>query len=62
MNNDEYNNYLNKRTTSNKDNVRVPHTLQNGMTGQISRPFTMEEFINKIKTDKEFAKRWEIKN
>jgi thymidylate synthase len=55
---DCYANYLKKRTTANKDNVRVPHTLQNGMTGQISRPFTQEEFIKRIKTDNEFAKRW----
>jgi len=38
--------------------VREPHTLANGMTGQISRAFTQEEFINKIKTDDEFAKKW----
>lgn len=55
---DAYTNYLKKRTTANKDNIRVPHTLKNGMTGQISRPYTKEEFINKIKTDKEFAKRF----
>ena len=55
---DAYKNYLKKRTTANKDNVREPHTLANGMTGQISRAFTQEEFINKIKTDDEFAKKW----
>jgi thymidylate synthase len=55
---DAYKNYLNKRTTANKDNVREPHTLKNGMTGEISRAFTQEEFINKIKTDDEFAKNW----
>jgi hypothetical protein len=57
---DTYTNYLKKRTTSNKDNIRVPHTLENGMTGQISRPYTQEEFINKIKTDEEFAKKWDV--
>jgi thymidylate synthase len=57
-NGDAYKNYLSKRTTSNKDNARESHTLKNGMTGQISRPFTQEEFINKIKTDDEFAKKW----
>jgi hypothetical protein len=57
---DTYTNYLKKRTTSNKDNIRVPHTLENGMTGQISRPYTQEEFINKIKTDEEFAKKWGV--
>ena len=55
---DCYQAYLKKRTTANKDNVREPHTLANGMTGQISRAFTKEEFINKIKTDDEFAKIW----
>ena len=55
---DCYQAYLKKRTTANKDNVREPHTLANGMTGQISRAFTQEEFINKIKTDDEFAKKW----
>ena len=55
---DAYKNYRKKRTTANKDNVREPHTLANGMTGQISRAFTQEEFINKIKTDDEFAKKW----
>jgi len=56
-----YENYLNKRTTANKDNVRVPHTLANGMKGQISRPYKKEEFINKIKTDKTFSERWGLK-
>jgi thymidylate synthase len=55
---DAYQAYLKKRTTANKDNVREPHILANGMTGQISRAFTKEEFINKIKTDDEFAKKW----
>ena len=55
---DAYQAYLKKRTTANKDNVREPHTLANGMTGQISRAFTKEEFINKIKTDDEFAEEW----
>jgi len=57
-NGDCYANYLKKRTFANKDNVREPVTLQNGMTGERSRPFTKEEFINKIKTDDEFAKKW----
>ena len=55
---DCYANYLKKRTTANKDNVREPVTLKNGITGQRSRPFTQEEFIKRIKTDNEFAKRW----
>ena len=56
-----YKNYQNKRSFANKDNVRVPHTLPNGMTGQISRPFTKEEFINKCKTDQEFSQKWGLK-
>jgi thymidylate synthase len=55
---DCYANYLKKRTFTNKDNVREPVTLQNGMTGERSRPFTQEEFINKIKTDDEFADKY----
>ena len=55
---DCYANYLKKRTTANKDNVREPHTLSNGMTGQISRPFTKEEFASRIKIDSEFVKKW----
>jgi len=57
-NGDAYKNYLKKRTFANKDNVREPVTLENGMTGERSRQFTQEEFINKIKTDDEFAKKW----
>lgn len=56
-----YENYLIKRTTANKDNIRIPHTLKNGMTGQISRQFTKEEFIHKCKTDQEFSERWGLK-
>jgi len=55
---DAYKNYLKKRTFANKDNVREPVTLENGMTGERSRQFTQEEFINKIKIDDEFAKKW----
>ena len=55
---DCYANYLKKRTFANKDNVREPVTLENGMTGERSRQFTQEEFINKIKTDDGFAKKW----
>ena len=55
---DCYANYLKKRTFANKDNVREPVTLENGMTGERSRQFTQEEFINRIKTDDEFAKKW----
>jgi thymidylate synthase len=55
---DAYKNYLGKRTSANRDNINEPHTLANGMVGKVSRPYTQEEFINKIKTDDEFAKKW----
>jgi len=55
-----YENYRNKRTTANKDNVREPHTLRNGMTGEISRPFTKEEFVDKCKADSDFSGRWGV--
>ena len=58
---DAYDNYLKKKTTSNKDRIREPHTLSNGMTGQISRPYLKEEFINKCKTDSEFSEKWGLK-
>jgi hypothetical protein len=32
----------------------------NQREGKLSRPPSQEEFINKIKTDNEFAKRWDI--
>ena len=54
---DAYKNYLDKRTSANKDNINEPHTLANGMVGKV---YTQEEFINKIKTDDEFAKEWGI--
>jgi len=56
-----YENYRNKRTTANKDNVREPHTLRNGMTGEISRPFTKEEFVDKCKADSDFSGKWGLK-
>jgi thymidylate synthase len=51
-------NYLKNRDRfSNKDNVKEDVVI-NGMNGSSNRPLTQEEFINKIKTDDEFAKTW----
>jgi thymidylate synthase len=51
-------NYLKNRDRfSNKDNVKEDVVI-NGMNGSSNRPLTQEEFINKIKTDDEFAKKW----
>jgi thymidylate synthase len=51
---DAYKNYLNKRyKTCNADNYK-----ENINGGKVIRPYTQEEFINKIKTDDEFAKKW----
>jgi thymidylate synthase len=55
---DCYANYLKKRDRfSNKDNVKEDVVI-NGMNGSSNRPLTQEEFINKIKIDDEFAKKW----
>ena len=51
-------NYLKTRDRfSNKDNVKEDVVI-NGMNGSSNRAYTKEEFINKIKTDDEFAKKW----
>jgi len=51
---DAYKNYLNKRRKDcNSDNHK-----ENINGGKVIRPYTQEEFINKIKTDDEFAKKW----
>jgi thymidylate synthase len=51
---DAYKNYLNKRCKDcNSDNHK-----ENINGGKVIRPYTQEEFINKIKTDDEFAKNW----
>ena len=51
---DAYKNYLNKRCKDcNSDNHK-----ENINGGKVIRPYTQEEFINKIKTDDEFAKKW----
>jgi thymidylate synthase len=51
-------NYLKTRDRfSNKDNVKEDVVI-NGMNGSSNRAYTQEEFINRIKTDDEFAKKW----
>ena len=51
-------NYLKTRDRfSNKDNVKEDVVI-NGRNGSSNRTYTKEEFINKIKTDDEFAKTW----
>ena len=51
-------NYLKTRDRfSNKDNVKEDVVI-NGINGSSNRVYTKEEFINKIKTDDEFAKKW----
>lgn len=55
---DCFSNYLKNRDRfSNRDNVKEDVVI-NGMRGSSNRQYTKEEFINKIKTDDEFAKRW----
>ena len=55
---DSFSNYLKNRDRfSNKDNVKEDVVI-NGMNGSSNRAYTKEEFINKIKTDDEFAKKW----
>jgi thymidylate synthase len=51
---DAYKNYLNKRCKDcNSDNHK-----ENINGGKVIRPYTQEEFINKIKTGDEFANKW----
>jgi thymidylate synthase len=55
---DSFVNYLKTRDRfSNKDNVKEDVVI-NGMNGSSNRPYTQEEFIDKIKTDTEFANKW----
>jgi thymidylate synthase len=55
---DCFSNYLKNRDRfSNKDNVNEDVVI-NGMNGSSNRAYTKEEFINKIKTDDEFDKKW----
>lgn len=50
---DAYKNYTKKMTFHPEDNW-----LDDGIGGKSYRQLTQEEFINKIKTDDEFAKKW----
>jgi thymidylate synthase len=55
---DCFSNYLKNRDGfSNRDNVKEDVVI-NGITGSSNRAYTKEEFINKIKTDDKFDKRW----
>jgi thymidylate synthase len=55
---DAYKNYeKNRDRFSNKDNVKEDVVIS-GINGSSNRAYTQEEFINKIKTDTEFAKKW----
>jgi thymidylate synthase len=62
---DCYKNYYNKTKDLTLENLNVPFQqthLYGTITGAISkgrfRPYTKEEFINKIKNDDEFAEKW----
>jgi thymidylate synthase len=50
---DAYKNYIKKMTSHPEENW-----LDDGMGGKTYRQLTQEEFINKIKTDDDFAKKW----
>jgi len=55
---DCFSNYLKNRDRfSNKDNVKED-VIINGIKGSSNRAYTKEEFINRIKTDDDFAKKW----
>ncbi len=55
---DAYKNYeKNRNKFSNKDNVKED-VIINGVKGSSNRAYTKEEFIDKIKTDNEFATKW----
>ena len=55
---DAYKNYLKNRDSfSNRDNVKEDVVI-NGMNGSSNRAYTMEEFINTIRTNNVFAERW----
>ena len=57
-NGDAYKNYLKNRDSfSNRDNVKEDVVI-NGMNGSSNRAYTMEEFINTIRTNNVFAERW----
>jgi thymidylate synthase len=55
---DAYKSYLKNRDSfSNRDNVKEDVVI-NGMNGSSNRAYTMEEFINTIRTNNVFAERW----
>ena len=55
---DCFSNYLKNRDRfSNKDNIKED-VIINGIHGSSNRQYTKEEFINKIKTNDDFAKKW----
>jgi len=57
-NGDAYKAYCKNWGGQNRYSVKTP-ILENGVViGSSNRKFTQEEFINKIKTDDEFAKKW----
>ena len=57
-NGDAYKNYLKNRDSfSNRDNVKEDVVI-NGINGSSNRAYTMEEFINTIRTNNVFAERW----
>jgi thymidylate synthase len=62
---DAYKNYFNSTKDLTKETLSVPFqqthlygTYQVTISDAKFRPYTQEEFINKIKTDDEFAKKW----
>ena len=62
---DAYKNYFNSTKDLTKETLSVPFqqthlygTYQATISDAKFRPYTQEEFINKIKTDDEFAKKW----
>jgi hypothetical protein len=56
---DAYKNYISKASMSNDKDCLVRQ--KEGSYLKEMRLFTQEEFINKIKTDDEFAQRWGVK-
>jgi thymidylate synthase len=55
---DAYKSYLKNRDSfSNRDNVKEDVVI-NGINGSSNRAYTMEEFINTIRTNNVFAERW----
>ena len=55
---DAYKVYCNKWDGRNRNSFTYRVTLENGTIGGATRRFTEKEFIEKIKTDDEFAKKW----